>query len=271
MLTPAFVRAHFALRNDTLYRIRSDGTFSPLSTVLGGRLVTKVNGVTYDGPSLAWTLVYGSTPMFPVALLSRKPEDMHEENLVPIRSKRLRFRFKETSAGFCHRLNPGAYFKTVEACQDDWLAAARRHYAVDVLWAVQQERFRDQAITHQPYVRPIKPVRKGPERSEPREARPPAPPAPTGTLRYWHKGQWVVVPHACHPADDWRKRCEGVLAGATSFRFNPETQMVEPVLAGIEAGVNQQQGDGSRQVVAGNDLAAEGQPAVGAGAVENAS
>lgn len=241
MLTAPFVRAHFALRNDTLYRIRTDGTLKPVTTQLGGRLVTKVAGVTYDGPSLAWALVYGTVPMFPVVLLSRKPEDMHEENLVPIRSKRYRFRFKETHYGFSHKLNPGAYFRSPEECQDDWLGAVRRLLAPDVVWAVQQERKRDQIMTHEPYVREVKPARKAVDRPDKPKAavRPPKPAEVPGKLHYWYKGQWVMVPHACHPADDWKLRCEGVLAGAMEFRFNEVTQMVEPVLPRVEASVEQ--------------------------------
>jgi hypothetical protein len=226
MLNYAMVREHFVIKHDTLYRTRADGTVSPVTDLLSGKLVARLHGQILKGPEIAWALVYGSVPAFPVALLSLDPTDMREENLVPIRDTRIRFRTVESHRGFSHRLNAGLYFRTRDECFADWIVYARRYYAPDVIYALQHERLRDQHLPVPKYSRPIKkPTYAGRAKTE----RPPRPQPIAGRLWYWHAAQWVSVPPACHPADDYICRCEAVLKGATGFVFNQETQMVDPV------------------------------------------
>jgi hypothetical protein len=225
MLNTTLIKEHFVISNDMLYRLRADGTVTPVKTVAGGRLFAKVHGCLYKGPEIAWVLIYGTSPMFPISLLSLDPTDMREENLVPIRGRRLRFRAVESGRGFRHA-HSDLFFLTREACYADWVSYARRHYSPDILFAVQQERLRDRDRVPPVYIRPKKaPTHTG----RTREDKPPRPQPIEGRLWYWYANQWVSVPPACHCSDDYIKRCEWTLKGATSFQFNAVTEMVEPI------------------------------------------
>ena len=131
MLNSALIQHHFTLANGRLYRQLAGGAVRPVTLVVEGRLMSRVLGTVYYGADIAWVLYYGSSPMFPVFCLNGDPHDLSQENVVAARVKRLRFRFKESRAGFRHSLNPSLYFKTLIACKDDWVGMARRYYAAD--------------------------------------------------------------------------------------------------------------------------------------------
>jgi hypothetical protein len=226
MLNVAMIKEYFVIKHDVLYYLRADGTARPLTDVLNGTLICKIGGKIFKGPEVAWALLHGTAPMFPVILLSPDPTDMSVENLAPVRGTRLRFRPIEVARGWRHCLNSSLYFATRESCHADWLVFARRHYAVDISWVLQQERARDRLMEHPGFTRPHKfPTHTGRKA----EAKPSCPQFIPGRMWYWYDDQWVSVPPACHPADDYKERCRHVLAGATSFQFNAVTEMVEPI------------------------------------------
>ncbi len=225
MLEYSFVKEHFALLDGKLFKKLSTGVIRPINTVRAGRLVAVVSGKSYYGPELAWTLHYGSGPMFPVFCLDGDPLNLAQENVLPSRIRRLRFRFTENPSGFKHTLEKYYRFKSFVECKDDWLRHARKYYMADLANVLELQHLRDRQRTDLGYARPVVKRRAPP---------PPKPVAATkrpayreGFRAYWHGGRWVEVPEACHVADDYRERCRRVLLGAVRFEFNHATQMVE--------------------------------------------
>lgn len=224
-LTPPACREHFVIKNGNLYKRLKDGTARRISTLKQGRLKTVLYGEDYFGVDLAWTLYYGTVPAFPVFVLDGDPFNLAQENLVAARIKRLRFRYKAVRGGFRHSLSKHVVFNSLDRCHADWIEQARRYYSADFanIRAWEDEYLQDQNPAD--YVRPVRPSTAAGRVSA--GERPTPPQFRAGFKHYWHADQWVVVPEACHPADDYMERCRKTLAGAVSFKFNEGTEMVE--------------------------------------------
>src|ERR1700741_3366631 len=156
MLNLDLLQAHFTLRHALLYRIRSDGTIKPVTYVSGGHLIARIGDTVYRAADVAWALIYGSVPIFPIILLSDDPTDLREENLVPVIRKRLRFRSVQTDIGWRHRFTPHLYSKEKKECLAAWCRHPRSSYAPDVVRAIKLERERAREIEQPGYTRPTR-------------------------------------------------------------------------------------------------------------------
>lgn len=229
MLNVALVHEHFQLANGKLFRRLIDGTAKPVTLVKDGRLASRLGGVEYYGPAVAWALYYSSAPMFPVICVDGDPFNLSQENVVPVRRQRVRFRLRTGYRGFSHQLASNLWFRTEVACRDHWVGMARAHYMEDFELARQLEDERDRQMPAAPYSRTRRAFKPLPARGLPASERPPKPPADAGRRWYWYAEQWVSVPEAVHASDDYIERCRHVLAGAKSFVYDPEKQMTVPV------------------------------------------
>jgi hypothetical protein len=227
MINTALVTQNFRLLHTQLYRIKADGTLKLLTSVVQNRLVAHVDGQLYQGPDLAWVLLYGSAPMFQITQLNGDPFDFSVRNLVPIRIARRRFNCKACARGFHHILSPGVYFPSIEVARQDWAACVWREMELEVQHVLELERARDLGRPADAYHRPMRTPRlviKKPVRKPPADV--------PGRLWYWHANQWVSVPPAICPADDYKVRCQAFLDGATHMKFDSTTQQCFPVFPG---------------------------------------
>lgn len=218
------ISAHYLLVGPTLYKRLASGSRRPVRSVVHGRLVTTLQGELLYGSEIAWALINGMKPMFPVINVDEDPFNMSDDNLACCRIKRLRFRLRSAPDGYSHALNPSARFDSEGLCFADWVGFAKRWYAADLANVLRLTMYTHEVTPAVEYVRPKKAAtyagaKKG--------VRPPAPQYVAGMKHYWFKGQWVQVPEACHCSDDWQVRCDKWLRGARTFAFNPETQVVD--------------------------------------------
>jgi hypothetical protein len=225
---PATLSLCYALRHDRLYKIGQNGSLTPVLTLQNGTPVSVYGGVTLNGRDIAWSLLYGVTPTYPVTQLGRDPYDMSPANLMPVRRKRLRFRWSD-GGGFRHCLDKSVAFSTLEACHDDWLRHARAYYQPDLEFVLAQARAAQGPVAPVPEPK----VRKAYTRKKPLVKRVvPEPPAAVPGRQWCYVGdQWVSVPEPCHPSDDQIMRALAVQAGAVGMRFDKEQQRCLPVYA----------------------------------------
>jgi hypothetical protein len=217
---------YFTHSGTLVYKILADGTLGELSTLDGGVLSVRIKGQRVLAMDIAWALHFGNWPKFPLVQLSTDPFDCRVlENIFPARLKRLRYRQTIKDGKFCHPL-ARLGFTSAQHCRADWTAAARAIYMGDVdnvLTIEAKERELRAAAglvdevpmsrKRQRLTQRMQRVNLGPKPSKPR--------APEGQEYHWFKGEWRLVPVACHVADDYVCRLRAWEQGAVRAAFNP--------------------------------------------------
>lgn len=218
----------YALRDGRLFKIGQNGALTPVLTLQNDTPVSIYGGVTLSGRDIAWSLLYGVSPAYPVAQLGSDPYDLSAENLAPVRRKRLRFRWSD-GGGFRHCLDKSVAFSTLEECHKDWVRHARAYYLPDLEFVLSQTRAADAGVAHKVEPRP----RKKYTRTKPLvKTETPVPPAAVAGRQWCYLDrEWVSVPEPCHPSDDQIMRATAVKAGAVGMRFDADQQRCVPVYA----------------------------------------
>ena len=188
MIPSSVIKRHFSLKNGQLYRLDASGFAKRIRTLVGGRLVSRVDGVAYYGLDIAWVLYYGSASPYPVFTLDGNGHNLTRANLASTAKPRLRFRSYPVRGGFAHNLSPGFPFATLEACRADWAQLVAQTYAADLPMVLEAQERRDLEYVEPHYV-------KSPSRAVSASAgrvasvRPPIPYLPAGRRAYWYADQ----------------------------------------------------------------------------------
>lgn len=217
---------NFAVVDERLVRKLADGRTRPVTLVDRGRLVSILGGVRYYGPEVAYACIYRAVPMFPIAQVDGDAFNMSEDNLMPARLKKLRYRAVLLSGGYQHPLRR-MVFPDEGTCHRDWVRLARSRYQEDKPYVRQLEdtargalpKVPEQAL--RPYARKV--------RSATREGRPEAVEG-----RVWHfwRGKWLSLPEPVHESDDWMVRAAVVeVSPEARFIYDPLVQRTVSVVA----------------------------------------
>lgn len=226
----SLVKQLFVIEDGVLFKVRKDGLRRQVLSVAGGALRALVAGQWYRGPDIAWALYHDSWPLYHIASLSLDPHDLSLDNLVACLRPQLRWRLTAVAGDFKHPLEAHFVFKSEAACRADWLRRARAYYAADYAEVRRHEQMRDAAGAGHDGPVEYQKRSQGRKSAKPVGAKPGKPPRPKITAQqrcYWFSGQWVVVPAACHPADDVMVRCAAVLAGAVRFEYDAALEVVQ--------------------------------------------
>jgi hypothetical protein len=220
------VPQHFVLEGSRLYRKYSTGAVTQLKSMDGNTVVTLFDGHRLRGVDIAWCLLHGNWPAFPIVQLHEDPHDFSEGNLYPARLKRLRYRETQKGLLFYHPLSLLGHI-SAKRCREHWEHLAHDYYMKDYTYVLRAEAYdREMRLTTLQSL-PPKPVPPEHAQYAKRPARPKAVP---GMEWHWWQGAWISVPVAVHVSDDYRVRIKAAQAGATSFRFDPEAQRTRAYL-----------------------------------------
>jgi hypothetical protein len=231
LLPPEQVHKYFVLEGSKLYRKLTTGSATLLKSRDGKQVVTLFKTEKLLGTSIAWCLIYGNWPEFPIVQLSEDPFDFSQDNLYPARIKRLRY--CETVVGnlLKHPLSTRLHINS-RLCRKDWEDMARDFYLKDYAYVLRletvQRELRAQHLAELAQYKPELVPAARPEHERP--VRPARPKAIPGREWHWYNDAWMHIPVACHVADDYRVRIKAVLAGAVAFLFNASTSRVDAIL-----------------------------------------
>ena len=194
-----------------------EGKLKGLITCNTGRVLVVVGGRKMYGPQIAWALLYGSWPMYPIIVADGDPHNLREENLLAIRTRRLRPRIVAAGTRIVHNLSQVG-FATPEEARDDWRRCAAEHYAKDmphVLTIEAEARRRAPPLGNieVPAARVVK-VQANKPTTRPKKVE--------GRKWHWYEGEWLSVPEPCHVSDDYMLRCAAVKKGAKAFVYDEE-------------------------------------------------
>lgn len=203
---------NFAVEDGRLVRKLATGHCRAVRLLDRGRLSSVLGGVRYFGPEVAYACIHRVVPLYPITQLDGDPFNMAENNLMPARLLRLRFRLIEVPGGFRHPLARGT-FTNARVCRLDWADLARRQYMRDFDYVRQLE---DSSQLVKPVVvkRPVVALRvSGGAKSVGGR-----PEAVEG--RSWHfwNDAWLSLPLPVHCSDDWMVRA-AVVSAHPSARF----------------------------------------------------
>lgn len=217
---------HFAVEDDRLVRKLATGHCRPVRLIDRGRLASMLGGVRYFGPEIAYACIYCVVPMFPIVQVDGDPFNMAENNLMPVRLERFRFRLIATTGGFRHPLTR-SLFRTEAECHSDWVTLARQRYQRDKPCVRQME---DEAQGRKPVLPRIQPV--VPRRVSAAVKRAvDRPEAVEGRSWHWWEGAWLSLPEAVHCSDDWMVRARVVAEHPSAvFIYDPIAQRTVPVV-----------------------------------------
>lgn len=226
------VHKHFVLEGSRLYRKLASGAVQSLKSMDGKLVVTLFKSQRLRAVDIAWCLIYGNWPSFPIVQLRDDPFDFSQGNLFPARTRRLRCEQRQRGNLYVHPLSSLSHL-TPERCRKHWEEMAADFYGKDLAYVLKLEQFerdlRHKALLETKAIQIPVPV----HREDPRwkaAYKPSRPPAIAGREWHWVKDQWIDIPVACHVADDYRVRIAATLAGATWFQFDPEIQQVRAYL-----------------------------------------
>jgi hypothetical protein len=229
VLPPEQIHKYFVLEGSKLYRKLASGTAALLTSKDGYKIVTLFDGVKIHGTSIAWCLIHGNWPLYPITQLGADPADFSPANLYPTRLKRLRYAEGRRGNLYTHPLSTRAHISSY-ACRKDWETLAKDFYLKDLGYVLKLESHqREMRAAHLAELATLKPELVPVPKAEhvKRSARPRAIP---GREWHWHDEAWMDIPVACHVADDYRVRIKAVLAGAKAFIFNAEAQRVDAIM-----------------------------------------
>lgn len=209
------VLRNFVVMGGHLYRKRANGTLKPMLSIEHGKVVVVLQGRKMYGPEVAWACHYHCAPMYPVVTVDMDSLNLAKDNLGMVRVRRLQFRPTLSRHGWWfHSLQKDARFEGENEARRDWIARARRFYTAELDYLL---------ALHRPHM-VIPPVEEKPVEllrvsQQVRRERPA--PVP-GLTWYWFKGQWVAIPPAVHPSDDWQVRAAALLADPDARRVYDE-------------------------------------------------
>lgn len=214
------IHKHFVLEGSRLYRKLATGAVSQLKSLDGRMVVTMFKNQRLRGVDIAWCLIHGNWPKFPIAQLRDNPLDFSENNLYPARFRVFRYIEKHVGNLYYHPLSTLGH-GTPERCRRNWEELAREEYVKDMPYVLRLEESERQLRLQ--YLRDMAKVHiEVPGNSHRRLPKPARPAAKPGREWHWWDGQWVDVPVACHVADDYRLRIIATQAGATWFQYSPD-------------------------------------------------
>lgn len=191
---------HFAVEDGRLVRKLATGHLRPVRLVDRGRLSSMLDGVRYYGPEVAYACIHRVVPLYPIVQVDGDAFNMSENNLMPARLGRLRYRSIETPGGFRHPLSRGT-FVNERLCHYDWVQLARRQYMRDFAYVRQLE---DEMQGRKPEVPETVVV---PRRvAAAIKSRGDRPEAVAGRSWHWWGDSWLSLPEAVHCSDDWMVR-----------------------------------------------------------------
>jgi len=225
-----------------LHRKLADGTFKPIRSMNGGRLVTMHKGERLYGIDIAWCLRYGNWPMFPLTCVSGDPYDLTEDNVFPVRLRFLRYRETERAGDFFHPLSEAPYRDPI-ACKASWVMCATDEYRKDLAYVEhleQKARELRRASLPKPETKRL-PVSAKPDAAS--NLLPKRPARVPGRVWHYYRKAWLSVPEPVHVSDDYRVRCLATLCGAEKFAYDPDYQQT---LAYMPDGSMWQQPEGER-------------------------
>lgn len=223
---------YFVLEGSRLYRKLASGAVQALKSMDGKQVVTLFKSHRLRAVDIAWCLIYGNWPSFPIVQLNDNPHDFSQGNLYPARTRRLRYEQRQRGALFVHPLSSLSH-ATPERCRKHWEELAADFYVKDLTYVLKLEEFerglRLKALQEMRAVQvPVPSHKEDPKwKAVQKPSRPPAIP---GREWHWVRDEWVNIPVACHVADDYRVRIAATLGGATWFQFDPEIQQVRAYL-----------------------------------------
>jgi hypothetical protein len=220
ILAPEEVHKHFVLEGSRLYRKLASGAAVPIRSMDGNYAVTLFNNQRLRGVDIAWCLIHGNWPEFPIVQIGQDPLDFSVRNLFAARLRRYRYAEKQRGALFYHPLSKIGH-ATSKACRAHWEMLVVEYYSKDSPYVAKVEAYNREM--REKYLRETAPLRQPDLRPEVKPSRPPAKP---GREWHWYKNEWIDIPVAIHVADDHRLRIEATLAGCTEFRFDPDRQQV---------------------------------------------
>lgn len=220
---------NFAVHDGVLYRKYKNGAV-PVTLTYRGRLMSEIANTRYFGPDVAYACIYGVVPMFPIVQVDGNPHNVAEDNLMPVRLKRLRYRETAVPGGFRHPLTTLTH-TTQARCHADWVLRAKRYYQDDKMYVRQLE---DQykparpAVFNEPEPTVLQPVRRKIVRTSTRPAKPSR---VFGRVWHWYKDDWLSLPEPVHQSDDWMVRAAVVSEHPNArFVYDELKQMTVPVL-----------------------------------------
>ena len=224
VLPPEDVDKYFVLEGSRLYRKLATGAVTQLKSMDHNFVVTLFKNHRLRGVDIAWCLIYGNWPRFPIVQIRDDPLNFSRDNLYPARLRSLRYVQTQRGSLFYHSLSSLPH-RTAERCRADWEERAVEIYTKDLPYVLKTEEF-ERTLRAQ-YVREMAALKKTPAPVEIdpkvfRAMRPARPAAKPGREWHWWDGQWVDVPVACHVADDYRIRIAATQAGATWFQYSPD-------------------------------------------------
>lgn len=224
ILSQEDVKEHFVLEGSRLYRKFSDGAARQLASRDASKVVCMFRGARLLGVDIAWCLLYGNWPVFPIVQIKSDPYDFSAENLFPARLRQLRY--CQTPAAHLWRHNlTSLTFKTPGLCRADWEERARDFYVKDLHYVqsieANERKLRAEYIAD--LVEANKNIPKPRMRREKAAptAKPKKPTAVAGREWHYNAGEWISVPVACHVADDYMVRIRRQRAGAVRHEFQP--------------------------------------------------
>lgn len=216
------VDKHFVLEGSKLYRKLADGSVKQLKSLDGTKVVTLFNSHRLIGADIAWCLLYGNWPQFPLVLLGADPLDFTPTNIYPARTRRLRYMHSQKGALHYHSLSR-LPFVSEERCRADWEDTAREFYKKDLPYVLRLEEaergLRASYVDDLREVQKVVPLPVAAVRGKrPRQL--------AGYEWHWNAGEWIAVPEACHVSDDYMVRIRRQRAGAVRHEFQPLHQEV---------------------------------------------
>jgi hypothetical protein len=227
VLAPEEIHKHFVLEGSRLYRKLATGAVTQLKSMDGNLVVTIFNKQRLRGVDIAWCLIYGNWPRYPIVQLRDDPLNFAPNNLFPARLRALRYVQKPRGNLFVHSLSSLSH-SSPERCRAHWEECAAEVYKKDLPYVLRVEEYerglRAEYLRSMAQVRVPEPPKMDPKMKA--AMKPSRPTAKPGREWHWWDNQWVDVPVACHVADDYRRRVVATLAGATWFQFDPEIQQV---------------------------------------------
>lgn len=218
------VLKHFVVEHDRLYRRHRDGTVREITLIDRGRLAAMLDGVRVYGPDIAYACIYRVVPMFPIIQVDGDPHNMAENNLMPVRTKRLRYRAVLVAGGWRHPLDRMT-FRDEQTCHADWVRHARNFYHRDKPYVRQLE---DEAQGRKPVVEKRVVIVRRVYGGKRREGRP----EPVeGRSWHWWQDSWLSLPDPVHESDDWMVRATVVAASPEAvFVYDPVAQRTVSVI-----------------------------------------
>lgn len=216
--------AKFRLEKGSVYRVKGKSR-KALCQNVHGLIYATVDGVRIAAHDIAWALVFGNWPMWPLAHVDGQDWNLAIANLTPMRGRVLRCRVTERDGKFYHSLSGVDSYRSKKLAKEGWHLRAITAYLADREFCLDQEALaRSGALQEMPRERvpkvreavdlsalnlpPIDPyLVEGKVTSRPKVA--------LNARAHWRPelNSWLVVNAPAGVWDDYRIRCAAALRG----------------------------------------------------------